>query len=166
VLPGITVKPLRRSFDERGSFMEIMRSDWKDLLGDERIEQANLSMTYPNVVRAWHKHERGQTDYFLVVRGAAKICAYDDESMELDEIVSAAENPQIVRVPGRYWHGFRAIGDEPVLLIYFTTRLYDYSRPDELRRPWNDVIIPRVINGRKDDPRCNRPWDWFYPPHR
>lgn len=166
MLPGIIIRPLRRNFDERGFFMEIMRSDWRDLFGDDRIEQANCSLTYPGVVRAWHKHEKGQVDYFLVLRGGAKICAYDDETMELDEIISVAESPQIVRIPGKYWHGFRAIGTEPVLLIYFTTRLYDYNNPDELRRPWNDRITPKIINGRRDDPRCDKPWDWFYPPHR
>ena len=70
-------------------------------------------------------------------------------------------------MPGRYWHGFRALGTEPVWLIYFVTKLYDYDNPDEERRPWNDPsIVPKSINGRTDDPRVGRPWDWFYPPHR
>lgn len=38
---------------------------------------------------------------------------------------------------------------------------------DEVRRPWNDpTIVPKAINGRIDDSRCNKPWDWFYPPHK
>jgi len=166
MLEGVIIKPLRRFVDERGSFTEILRTDWKDIVKDE-IVQANLSITYPNIVRAWHKHERGQVDYMIVVKGALKICAYDDESKELNEIISTAENPQIVRIPGRYWHGFKAFGIEPAILIYFTNKLYDYNNPDEARRPWNDpTIIPMKINGRSDDPRCNKPWDWFTPPHK
>lgn len=167
MLPGIKVKPLKRFADERGFFSEIMRADWSDLFGDEGVVQANLSITYPGVVRAWHRHLRGQVDYFVVIRGAAKICAYDEESGELDEIVSTEKNLQVVRIPGRYWHGFKAVGVEPVYIVYFVNRLYDYENPDEERRPWNDPsVVPRLVNGREDDPRAGRPWDWFYPPHR
>jgi dTDP-4-dehydrorhamnose 3,5-epimerase len=165
MLPGIVVKPLRRFADERGFFTEIMRSDWADVFQDE-VHQANMSLSYPGIVRAWHKHERGQIDHFLVVKGALKICAYDDDSRELDEIVSTGENLQVVRMPGHYWHGFRVVGNELATLVYFVNRLYDYRDPDEVRRPWDDPsIVPLSINGRSDD-RCGLPWDWFYPPYK
>jgi len=166
-LPGVKVKQLKRFADERGFFTELMRADWEDLFGDDHIVQANLSITYPGIMRAWHKHERGQVDYFLLVRGAIKICAYDENKKELDEIVSTGENLQIVRIPGGYWHGFKVLGHEPATLVYFVNRLYDYDKPDELRRPWNDEkIVPVSINGKRDDPRCNKPWNWLEPPHR
>jgi len=47
-----------------------------------------LTYSQQKQLRAWHRHERGQIDHFLVVRGALKICAYDDETEELDEIIS------------------------------------------------------------------------------
>ena len=167
MLPGIKIKPLRRFVDERGFFSEIMRVDWKELFSGDEPVQANLSFSYPGIVRAWHKHERGQVDYFVVLRGALKICAYDDETRELTEIISTDSNLQVVRVPGHYWHGFKVIGNEPAMLLYFVNRLYDYDNPDEIRRPWNDhTIIPLSINGRRDDPRVGKPWDWFYPPHK
>jgi dTDP-4-dehydrorhamnose 3,5-epimerase len=167
LLEGIKVKPLKRRFDERGFFTEVMRSDWSDLLGEDKIFQANLSMSYPDIVRAWHRHLRGQVDYFLTVKGSLKICAYDEETQELEEIISTGQELQLVRIPGIYWHGFKVIGEEAALLLYFTNRLYDYENPDEERRPWNDPkMAPKKINGRSDDPRCNKPWDWFAPPHR
>jgi len=166
MLPGVAIRPLKRLYDERGSFTEVMRMDWADVFPEE-IVQANMSVSYPGMVRAWHRHERGQVDCFLAVRGALKICAYDDESRELDEIVSSGEGPQVVRIPGHYWHGFGVVGDEKATLIYFASRLYDYGSPDEVRRPWNDpAIVPESINGRRGDPRCGKAWDWFYPPHR
>jgi dTDP-4-dehydrorhamnose 3,5-epimerase len=166
VLPGIIIKPLKRLYDERGSFTEVMRRDWPDLFTEE-IVQANMSISYPGMVRAWHRHERGQVDCFLVVKGALKICAYDDESAELAEIVCTGESPQIVKMPGHYWHGFGVVGNEPATLVYFVNRLYDYKEPDEVRRPWDDpAIIPELINGKKSDSRCGRPWDWFFPPHK
>lgn len=171
-LPGVKLADLARFPDERGVFTEVVRSDWGELLGEDSIAQANLSVTYPGVVRAWHRHARGQVDYFLVVRGSIKVCAYDDREGSptkghLVEVVLSENAMQILRVPGHYWHGFKVVGPEPAYLIYFTNRLYDYRNPDEERRPWNDAgVVPVSINGRRDDPRVGKPWDWFYPPHR
>jgi dTDP-4-dehydrorhamnose 3,5-epimerase len=167
MLPGIVVKTLKRVPDERGSFAEVFRRDWTDLLETDVAVQANLSTTYPGIIRAWHRHMRGQVDYFLALKGAIKIGVYDDKNCELNEIVSTGQNLQIVRVPGHYWHGFKAIGDEQVMLLYFATNLYDHSNPDEERRSWSDQkLIPKSINGKKEDPRVGKPWDWNSPPHK
>lgn len=167
MLAGVRVQELRRFADERGFFAEIMRGDWADLFGEERPVQANLSVTYPNAVRAWHRHERGQVDYFVVVRGGAKICAYDDKSRELDEFIATGENLAMLRVPGNYWHGFKAFGTEPTLLVYFVNKLYQEKDPDERRRPWNDpTLIPSKIDGKADDPRAGKPWDWLLSPNK
>jgi len=166
MLEGIKIKGLKRKLDDRGSFTELMRKDWRDILGENEFVQTNLSVTYPGVIRAWHRHLRGQVDYFIALKGALKICVYDPKSKELDEIISTGQEPQIVRVPGKYWHGFKAIGNEPAWLLYFVNKLYDYNDPDEKRRPWNDPkIIPKSINGRTDEPRVSKPWNWNYPPH-
>lgn len=167
MLDGIRIKPITRNTDERGFFCEVMRNDWTDFFAQDQIKQVNNSYTYPGIIRAWHRHLRGQTDYFLTLKGAMKICAYDDKTAELTEIISNETNLQIVRVPGHYWHGFKAINNQPALLIYFTTNLYNQLDPDEERRPWNDPkLIPITINNNKNDPRTRQPWDWNYPPHK
>ena len=167
MLKGIKIKPISRLPDERGFFCEVMRKDWKELFDDDTVVQSNFSFTYPNVIRAWHRHLRGQTDYFLALKGNIKICGFDEILGELNEIVSSAFNMQVVRMPGHYWHGFKALGDEPAMLVYFTTNLYNPAEPDEERRPWNDpTLIPKIINGKKDDPRVGKPWDWNFPPNK
>ncbi len=167
MLRGIRIKQVSGVTDERGFFTEVMRKDWTDLFGEDALVQANLSLTYPGVVRAWHRHLKGQTDYLLVLKGAIKICVFDDKTAEVDEVISGALSLQVVRVPGHYWHGFKALGDETALLLYFTTQLYDNSAPDEERRAWNDpTLVPKVVNGKKDDTRVGKPWDWNYPPHK
>jgi dTDP-4-dehydrorhamnose 3,5-epimerase len=167
MLDGIKVKPIKRFVDDRGFFCEVMRTDWMDLFGEDKIVQANHSFTFPDVIRAWHRHLRGQVDYFLALKGTIKICAFDDITSELDEVVSSGSDLQVVRMPGYYWHGFKAVGNEPVMLLYFTTNLYNPEDPDEERRAWDDpTLIPRVINGRKNDWRINQVWDWNYPPHK
>ncbi|MGA3110538.1 MAG: dTDP-4-dehydrorhamnose 3,5-epimerase family protein [Candidatus Bathyarchaeia archaeon] len=167
MLQGIRIKPMSRLPDERGFFTEVMRKDWKDLFGEDNVAQANLSSTYPGVIRAWHRHLRGQVDYFLALKGLIKICAFDDKTKELNEVISSALNLQVVRIPGHYWHGFKAIGDESAMLLYFTTNLYDPANPDEERRPWNDpLLIPKIINGKKNDVRVGNAWDWNLPAHK
>jgi dTDP-4-dehydrorhamnose 3,5-epimerase len=167
MLDGIKVLDLKKFIDERGSFTEIMRVDWKDFFEEDNPVQANLSVSFPGMVRAWHKHERGQVDYFLVISGVMKICAFDETSGELDEIVASGEKLQLVRIPGKYWHGTKTIGTKPSVTVYFVSKLYDYQNPDELRRGWNDQkIIPKSVNGKTDDQRVGKPWDWFAPPHK
>lgn len=167
MLKGVYVKPLKKHPDERGFFTEIVRKDWSELLQGNEVAQANLSISYPQIIRAWHRHLRGQIDYFIVLRGALKIGVYDDETQELTEVISTGDVPQIVRVPGRYWHGFKVVGTQPAWLLYFVNKLYDYADPDEERRAWNDpTIIPKSINGKTDDPRTGIPWNWSHPPHK
>ena len=157
-LPGVRTYDIKILPDERGYFAEALRTDWKELVGDDLPVQANLSMSYPGMIRAWHRHIRGQVDYFIVVKGAMKICAYDDESGKLVEIVASEHKPQVVRVQGKYWHGTKTVSSEPSLTVYLVTKLYDYKNPDEERRPWND---PKII-----DPKTKQPFDWNKPPHK
>ena len=166
-LPGVRSCDLKLLPDERGFFMETLRLDWKEFFQEDQILQVNTSFTYPGIVRAWHRHLRGQVDYFYVVNGALKICAYDENTRKLVEVVSSEKKPTLVRIPGHYLHGTKAVGVEPALAVYFVTRLYDYKKPDEVRLPWDSAeIIPLEINGNKNDPRVNKPWDWFYPAHK
>ena len=172
MIKGFQVKDITKNVDERGFFTEIMREDWKDLLGKDRIVQFNLSYSFPSIVRAWHRHYRGQVDYFICIEGSIKVCAYDDREdsetyRELDEIVLSSERLRVARIPGILWHGYKSIGTKPIKLLYGVNRLYDYNNPDEERRPLNDLtIIPKSINGKTDDPRVGKPWDWKYPPHK
>lgn len=162
-LEGIKIRDVRKSPDERGFFAEAARKDWLDLFGEQWVAQANLSMSYPGIIRAWHRHARNQVDYFIVLRGAMKIVAYDGNTRsktysKLVEIVTSEERLQIVRIPGHYWHGSKTIGNKPSLTMYFVSNLYDYDDPDEERRPWNDSSII--------DPSTGQAYDWNLAPHK
>jgi dTDP-4-dehydrorhamnose 3,5-epimerase len=163
MLPGVKVQDLRKNIDERGFFAEILRDDWAELLSDDKIVQANLSYSYPGMIRAWHRHNRGQVDYFIILRGSMKICAYDDKpgsptKGQLDEVVASGERLQVVRIPGHYWHGTKTLGDQASLTVYCVNRLYDLKNPDEERRAWNDPTIIEAKTGK--------PFDWNKSPHK
>ncbi|MEM2146221.1 MAG: dTDP-4-dehydrorhamnose 3,5-epimerase family protein, partial [Candidatus Jordarchaeaceae archaeon] len=140
-----------------------VRRDWKEFLGDDEILQINVSYSYPGMIRAWHRHLKGQVDYFMVLEGAMKICAYDDRENsptkgKIVEIVASEKKLQVVRIPGFYWHGTKTVSSMPSLTVYFVTKIYDYKNPDEERRPWND---PTII-----DSKTGKPFDWNKPPHK
>jgi dTDP-4-dehydrorhamnose 3,5-epimerase len=163
MLPGVRTLEIKKFPDERGFFAEGMRSDWSEFLEGDAILQANLSMSYPGMIRAWHRHARGQVDFFVVVRGTMKICAYDDEvgsptRGQMNEIIASSEKLQVVRIPGKYWHGTKTISPDPSLTFYMVNRLYDYKNPDEERRAWNDATVI--------DPTTRAPFDWNRPPHK
>ena len=111
-------------------------------------------------------------DYFICIEGSIKICAFDEREDsetfgEIDEIVLSDERLTLTRIPGILWHGYKAIGTKPIKLLYGVNTLYDYQNPDEERRPWNDpTIVPTLINGRSNDPRVGKPWDWNFSPHK
>jgi len=158
MLDGVKVFELKKIPDERGFFAELLRQDWKELIGDEWVVQINLSYSYPSVIRAWHRHLKGQVDYFIVLKGAIKISAYDSKKKQLDEIIASEDKLQVVRIPGIYWHGTKSLGNEPSLTLYIVTRLYNYENPDLKRKPWND---PSII-----DPQTGQPYDWEKLPHK
>jgi len=162
MLPGVSIQDINKRVDERGFFAEILRNDWKNFLGDDKVVQANLSLSYPGMIRAWHRHKRGQVDYLIILEGAMKICAYDDEkgsptTGDLAEIIASEDKLQLVRVPGHYWHGTKTLGVKPSVALYFVTQLYDPRDPDEERRAWNDLGIL--------DPKTSKSFDWNRPPH-
>lgn len=165
-LKGVEVRELALHPDARGFFCELYRQDWSSFFSED-VVQVNLSSTFPGVVRAWHRHARGQVDYFIVISGTVQMCAYEASSHELSCVVASDRLPCIVRIPGHYYHGVQAVGNATALLVYGTTRLYDYKDPDEERLPWNtETIVPSSINGSSFDERVGKPWDWLRPPHR
>lgn len=160
MLRGVETRPLTKRADERGFFTELVRQDW---IGEDSLQQCNFSITYPGVVRAWHRHTRGQIDNFVVLRGAVKLCAFDDATLELNEIILTSDVLLSARIPGQYWHGFKVLGEKRAYLVYFVNKLYDYTAPDEERRAWDDpTVCPTLINGSAQDQRCGQPWDWTY----
>lgn len=163
----------KKNLDERGYFAEIFRDDWKEFLDTDHIVQFNIACSFPGIIRAWHRHNKGQNDYTICLSGSIKLCAYDDREDsetrgELDEIfLNGKERLQIARIQGSCWHGYKSISNEPALIVYGTSRLYEYKSPDEDRRPWNDqLVIPSSINGSLKDPRVGKPYDWNFPPHK
>jgi dTDP-4-dehydrorhamnose 3,5-epimerase len=135
VIGGVEVYPLRRNEDERGWFMELMRSSNLP----KQVKQSNLVFSRKGVIRALHYHERGQSDLFACVSGAVRVVVLDRASGETFTIDIGDDNPVTVFIPGTHAHGYEALTD--CLFLYHVTEEYDPADPDEHEIRWDD---PRV----------------------
>ncbi len=143
MIDGVKIKELRPNADERGFLMEILRADDEVF---ERFGQVYVSLNYPGVIRAWHYHKK-QNDFFVVVKGMAKVVLYDGREAsptrgEVNEYFLGERHNILLRVPIGVMHGYKTIGVEPSLLLNFPTQLYDRAAPDEYRVPYNSPDIP------------------------
>ncbi|MHB8780104.1 MAG: dTDP-4-dehydrorhamnose 3,5-epimerase family protein [Candidatus Geothermincolia bacterium] len=142
MLEGIKIKSLVRHCDDRGWFMELLRDD-DELL--ERFGQTSCTLTYPGIIKAFHWHKR-QDDIWFVASGEAKVVLHDirpdSPTCGQTQVVYAGENaPQLIIIPSGIAHGYKVLGDRPVVLFYHTTRSYDGKEPDEERIPYDDPQI-------------------------
>lgn len=153
MIDGVKERALEVNTDERGHLVEVFREDWD--IYDPKPAMSYYSMSYPGIIRAWHRHTEGQVDHFVCPQGRIKIGVYDDRAgsptrEELNTFVVGEHEQRAVRIPGACWHGFKVVGDEPAMLLNFPTALYDYDDPDEERLPYDTDEIPL---------------DWEEPPH-
>jgi dTDP-4-dehydrorhamnose 3,5-epimerase len=143
MIEGVATQQLKLAADERGWLMEVLRSDWELF---EEFAQAYITAAYPQVVKAWHMHEK-QKDNIACVKGMIRLVLFDDRERsktrgEINEFVIGEKNPMLVKIPPDVWHGFKNVGDETAIVMNLPTNLYDYKKPDEQRLPPDTMKIP------------------------
>jgi dTDP-4-dehydrorhamnose 3,5-epimerase len=134
----VTRIPLRRFADERGWFMELMRSS----LLPKPVQQSNVSFSRKGVIRGLHFHERGQDDLFVCVQGTARVVVLDRDSGEAFTEDIGDENPVAIYVPGTLAHGYEALTD--CVFLYHVTEEYDPDDPDEQGVCWADDRVKHL----------------------
>jgi dTDP-4-dehydrorhamnose 3,5-epimerase len=127
--------PLQRFPDERGWFMELMRSSSLP----KPVRQSNVVFSRKGVIRGLHYHERGQDDLFVCLQGMVRIVALDRETGETFSEDIGDDNPVAIYVPGTLAHGYEALTD--CLFMYHVTEEYDPESPDEQGLCWADERV-------------------------
>lgn len=138
-----TVKRLITHLDDRGYLYEMLRCDDPFF---SQFGQAYLSVTYPDVVKGFHRHDL-QTDHIVCVAGQIKLVLIREWTVEgalvheVEEHHLSPMTPKMVVIPPMIWHGWMAVSTEPALIINFSSHLYDKDSPDEDRvdpheNPW------------------------------
>jgi len=143
MIDGVRVKELAVIADQRGYLAELLRADDPDHV---KFGQVYLSVTYPQVVKAWHMHMR-QHDLVVCLRGMILLALYDDRDGsptrgELQEVYLGTQSPRRVRIPPCVYHGWKCVSPEDAMVVNVASELYDHQAPDEVRVPPHTGEIP------------------------
>ena len=147
LIDGVKIESLQVYPDDRGFFMELARLG-KGLAtkmvpeGDRQI-QVSFTLTYPGTIKAIHYHSE-QTDLWAPVSGMVQVFLYDLRRHSktfglMNTIYVGRFRPWEILIPPGVGHGYKALGVEPIQLLYFTDR--HYNPADELRIAYNDPAI-------------------------
>jgi dTDP-4-dehydrorhamnose 3,5-epimerase len=141
LIDGVQIAPLVIHADDRGFFTELARLGKglaaKMVPDDVRRIQVSVTLTYPGTIKAIHYHSE-QTDLWAPVSGMVQVFLYDLRVQSrtfgaINTIYSGRFQPWEILIPPGVAHGYKALGIEPIQLVYFTDR--HYNPADELRLP-------------------------------
>jgi dTDP-4-dehydrorhamnose 3,5-epimerase len=140
MIKDVQLKPLAVHADDRGCFIEVLREDDPFYT---RFGQSSFSIMYPGIVKAWHWHSR-QDDLWFFVSGMAQVGLFDlrvdsPTRGQTDIFYLGELNRALLYIPHGVAHGYRALGNTPIALVYYTT--YVYNPEDEHRIAWDDPNI-------------------------
>jgi dTDP-4-dehydrorhamnose 3,5-epimerase len=147
LIEGVLIEPLEVYPDDRGFFCELARLGKglaeKMVPGGQSKIQVSLTLTYPGTIKAIHYHSE-QTDLWAPVSGMVQVFLYDLRRKSrtfgaINTIFAGRFQPWEILIPPGVAHGYKALGVEPIQLVYFTDR--HYNPADELRLPYNHPDI-------------------------
>ena len=147
LIEGVRIAPLEVYPDDRGFFTELARLGQglaAEMLPDDvRKIQVSLTLTYPGTIKAIHYHSE-QTDLWAPVSGMVQVFLYDLRRKSqtfgaINTIFAGRFQPWEILIPPGVAHGYKALGVEPIQLVYFTDR--HYNPADELRLPYDHPDI-------------------------
>jgi dTDP-4-dehydrorhamnose 3,5-epimerase len=143
LIDGVQIEPLTVYPDDRGFFTELARLGKglasKMVPDGPRQIQVSLTLTYPGTIKAIHYHSE-QTDLWAPISGMVQVFLYDLRVRSktfgaINTIFAGRFQPWEILIPPGVAHGYKALGVEPIQLVYFTDR--HYNPADELRIPYN-----------------------------
>lgn len=147
LIEGVRIEPLQVYPDDRGFFTELARLGKGLATGmvpdGTRNIQVSFTLTYPGTIKAIHYHSE-QTDLWAPVSGMLQIFLCDLRRQSktfglINTLYVGRFRPWEILIPPGVGHGYKALGIEPINLLYFTDR--HYNPADELRIAYNDPNI-------------------------
>jgi dTDP-4-dehydrorhamnose 3,5-epimerase len=147
LIEGVLIEPLRVYPDDRGFFCELARLGKglaAKMVADEQCKiQVSLTLTYPGTIKAIHYHSE-QSDLWAPISGMVQVFLYDLRRHSrtfgaINTVFTGRFQPWEILIPPGVAHGYKALGVEPIELVYFTDR--HYNPADELRLPYDHPDI-------------------------
>ena len=112
---------LKRSTDERGSFVETVRLNSGG--------QVSFSTTKPGITRGNHFHTR-KSERFAVIKGKALIQLRRIGTEKVLNFELDGNEPAYVDMPIWYTHNITNVGNEDLYTIFWINEFFDPSDPD------------------------------------
>ncbi len=142
MIDGLVVKKITAHQDVSGFFAELTK-DGEDSYRD--MKQVSYSETYPGVIKAFHLH-KAYWESWAVVKGMAEVVIYDcrEDSKtkgETQVFVTGEKNMMFITIPPGVAHGYRALGNQAVGVIYCAGKAYDPKNPGIENIPHDDSTI-------------------------
>jgi dTDP-4-dehydrorhamnose 3,5-epimerase len=147
LIEGVQIESMNVYPDDRGFFCELARLGdglaTKMVPNDQCQIQVSLTLTYPGTIKAIHYHSE-QTDLWAPISGMVQVFLYDLRRNSstfgaINTIFAGRFQPWEILIPPGVAHGYKALGVEPIHLVYFTDR--HYNPADELRLPYDHPDI-------------------------
>jgi dTDP-4-dehydrorhamnose 3,5-epimerase len=136
----VTVVPLRRIPDERGTILHMLRADDPHFVGFGEIY---FTSVYDGIVKGWHRH-RDMTLNYACIHGRVKVVLYDDREESptrggLMELFLGPDQHALVVIPPGIWTGMKGMSSPFALVANCATHPHDPARTTRLDPFDNDI---------------------------
>jgi dTDP-4-dehydrorhamnose 3,5-epimerase-like enzyme len=144
-IEGVEFLQLRRSLDDGGDFMELLRLDGHGELQARpgmRVAQVNYSRVLPNAIKAFHLHFNQEDVWFVppedrLVVGLVDVRGGSRTYQQRMRFILGGSQARMVYIPRGVAHGTANPWSQPAQLIYFVNQHFSPEQPDEHRLPWD-----------------------------
>jgi len=131
-IDGVTVVPLRRIPDERGTIYHMLRRDDPHFIDFGEIYFTSI---YRDAIKGWHRH-REMTLNYACIQGRIKLVLYDDRIGSatrgvLQEQFLGPDDYSLVVIPPGVWTGMKGMTDI-ALVANCATHPHDPGRTERL----------------------------------
>lgn len=126
------------SQNENGFLLELFKSP------DGKKTEVYLTAAKPGAFKGYHLH-RVRAARYACIKGKMKITLYVPGTMEKEEHILEAGNPQRLFIPKNVATGLENIGDEEAWLINYPDPAYDPSLSDEQVEYTEEELLQGIV---------------------
>jgi UDP-2-acetamido-2,6-beta-L-arabino-hexul-4-ose reductase len=113
--------PLEEKKDERGSFIEILKT--------QSSGQFSFFTAHPGVTRGGHFHHT-KNEKFLILQGQARFHFKNINTHETYTLTIAAESKEVIETIPGWSHDITNIGNDEMLVLLWANEIFDPQIPD------------------------------------
>jgi dTDP-4-dehydrorhamnose 3,5-epimerase len=140
-IEGVSVIPLRRIPDERGTIYHMLRATDPHFT---RFGEIYFSSIYRGVVKGWHRHP-DMTLHYACIFGRVKLALYDERPGSpthgaLQEFFLGPDDYSLVIIPPGVWNGFKGMTDPCAIVANCCSHPHDPARKSDRLDPFKNHI--------------------------